>query len=129
MRGRGMDYRKSTAWQKSDDLVVLVYEMTKVFPREEMYGLALQMRRAAVSIAANIAEGSGRSTVRDYLHFLYQARGSLREVQYYAHLVQRLSYADDESARRLQAAVDEAGRALHGLIEYWERKAQSDGNG
>jgi four helix bundle protein len=126
---RGMDYRKSTAWQKSDDLVVLVYEMTKVFPREEMYGLALQMRRAATSIAANIAEGSGRSTVRDYLHFLYQARGSLREVQYYTHLVQRLHYADDESARRLQTAVDEAGRALHGLIEYWGKKAQSDDSG
>jgi four helix bundle protein len=125
---RGMDYRKSTAWQKSDDLVVAVYEITKTFPKEEMYGLALQMRRATVSIAANIAEGSGRSTVKDYLRFLYLARGSLREVQYYAHLTQRLSYADDDSALRLQAAVDEAGRALHGLIEYWEKKAQSDGN-
>ena len=120
-----MDYRKSTAWQKSDDLVIAVYEVTRRFPKEEVYGLAPQMRRAAISIAANIAEGSGRSTIRDYLHFLYQARGSLREVQYYAHLVHRLGYIDDEAAPKLDSAVNEAGSALHGLIEYWEEKAQS----
>ena len=65
-----MDYRKSTAWQRSDDLVLAVYGASQLFPREELYGLTQQIRRAAVSVAANIAEGSGRRTLRDYLRFL-----------------------------------------------------------
>jgi four helix bundle protein len=87
-----------------------------------VYGLTAQMRRSAVSVAANIAEGSGRSTKQDFLHFLYQARGSLREVEYFVHLAQRLSYLDDETTSRLSAAVNETGRALHGLINHWKER-------
>jgi four helix bundle protein len=75
-----MDYRRSKSWRRADDLAVLIYEVTKLFPGDEAYGLTSQMRRAAVSVAANIAEGSGRRTKKEYLHFLYQARGSLRDV-------------------------------------------------
>ena len=71
-----MDHRTNKAWQRADDLAVLVYEATKVFPREELYGMTSQIRRAAVSGAANIAEGSGRGSTKDYLRFLYMARGS-----------------------------------------------------
>ncbi len=117
-----MDYRTSRAWQKADDLAVAVYEASRSFPKEETYGLTSQMRRAAVSIAANIAEGSGRSTRKDYLHFLYQARGSLREAEYYVHLAQRLGYIDEGTGHNLRVSADETGRALHGLINHWQEQ-------
>jgi four helix bundle protein len=103
-----MDYRSNKAWQRSDDLAVAVYRATGRFPREERYGLTKQMRNAAVSVAANIAEGYGRRTVRDLLHFLYQARGSLNEVEYFIHLSHRLGYLDDVERKRLAIA---AGRS------------------
>jgi len=121
-----MDYRKSKAWQRCDDLAVAIYEATRGFPKHETYGLTSQMRRAAVSIAANIAEGSGRATRKDYLRFLYQARGSLREVEYYIHLARRLAYLSEATARTLQATSDEAGSTLHGLITYWEQHSGDD---
>jgi len=117
-----MDYRKSRAWQKADDLAVAVYKASRSFPKEETYGLTSQMRRALISVTANIAEGSGRSTRKDYLHFLYQARGSLREVEYYVHLAQRLGYIDEEAGQELQAAADQTGRALHGPINHWQEQ-------
>ncbi len=119
-----MDYRKSKAWQRCDDLAVAVYEASRTFPKAERYDLTSQMRRAAVSIAANIAEGSGRATRRDYLRFLYQARGSLREVEYYIHLARRLGYLSEAAARTLQATSNEAGSTLHGLITYWEQHCE-----
>lgn len=119
-----MDYRSSRAWQRSDDLAVAVYEASRSFPKEETYGLTSQMRRAAVSIPANIAEGSGRNTKREYLHFLYVARGSLREVEYYVHLAHRLGHIDDDTTDKLDAAVRATGSALYGLIRHWEAQSQ-----
>lgn len=75
------DYTKIDAWRLADDLTVAVYERTRAFPREELYGLTSQLRRAASSVPANIVEGSARDTKRDYLHFLYIARASLSETQ------------------------------------------------
>lgn len=89
------DYTKIEAWMKADDLVIAVYELTRKFPKEELYGLTAQLRRAAYSVPANIAEGSARESKRDYLHFLYIARGSLTEVQYFAHLAYRLGYLSE----------------------------------
>ena len=89
------------AWQKADDLAVDVYESTKSFPRHQLYSLTNQMQRAAVSVAANIAEGSGRRTNRDYLRFLYIAYGSLTELEYYIHLAKRLDYLSDADYQRL----------------------------
>lgn len=117
-----MDYRKSRTWRKGDDLAAAVYEASSTFPREELCGLTSQMRRAAVSIPANIAEGSGRSTRKDYLHFLYQARGSLREVEYFVHLAHRLGYISEGTRPELEAAVNETGSALHGLINHWSQR-------
>ena len=83
------DYTKIEAWRLADDLTVEIYEHTKSFPKEELYGLTSQLRRAAYSVPANIVEGSSRESKRDYLHFLYIARGSLSETQYFIHLCQR----------------------------------------
>ena len=84
------------AWQRADDLVVKVYEVTDMktgcFPKHQLYSLVQQFQRAAVSVAANIAEGSGRRTLAEYIHFLYIAKGSLTEVEYYIHLANRLGY-------------------------------------
>ncbi len=67
------DFRKIMAWEKADDLVVLIYEVTKAFPKEELYGLTSQLRRAVVSVAANIAEGSGKQYLKEFRQFLYTA--------------------------------------------------------
>jgi four helix bundle protein len=120
-----MDYRSNKAWQRCDDLAVAVYRATMHFPREERFGLTKQMRDAAVSAAANIAEGYGRRTIRDLLHFLYQARGSLNEVEYFIHLSHRLGYLEDAEREQLVALQGEAARALQGLIRYWERETAS----
>ena len=118
-----MDYRSNKAWQRCDDLTVAVYEATKSFPPAERFGLTKQVRDAAVSAAANIAEGYGRRTVRDLLHFLYQARGSLNEVEYFVHLAHRLGYLNEAERESLAAQQGEAARALQGLIRYWEGQA------
>ena len=74
-----------------------IYRLTRPFPKEELYGLTSQMRRAAVSVPANIAEGSARPSKRDYLHFLYIAVASLTEVQYLIHLASRLGFMSPEN--------------------------------
>jgi four helix bundle protein len=80
------DYTKIEAWRLADDLTVAIYECTRSFPKEEVYGLTSQLRRAAYSVPANIVEGASRASKKDYLHFLYIARGSLSETQYFVHL-------------------------------------------
>ena len=91
------DYTKIQAWKLADDLTVSLYEHTRAFPREETYGLTSQLRRASYSVPANIADGSSRESKRDYLHFLYIARGSLSETQYFIHLSKRLGYLSTEN--------------------------------
>src|SRR5512135_1355921 len=95
------DYTKIEAWKLADDLTVMIYERTRSFPREEIYGLTSQLRRASYSVPANIVEGSSRESQRDYLHFLYIARSSLSETQYFVHLAKRLGYLTDADAERL----------------------------
>ncbi|MBC8458709.1 MAG: four helix bundle protein [Deltaproteobacteria bacterium] len=113
------------AWQKADDLAVDVYETTKSFPRHQLYSLTNQMQKAAVSVAANIAEGSGRRTIRDYLRFLYIAKGSLTELEYYIHLAKRLGYLTEEDHQRLDALQDETARVLWGFIRFKEQEANA----
>ena len=115
------------AWQKADDLAVDVYEKTKSFPRHQLYSLTNQMQRAAVSVAANIAEGSGRQTLADYLRFLYIAKGSLCELEYYIHLAKRLGYLSDADYQRLDILQDETARVLTGFIRFKETEAENQG--
>ena len=117
------DYRKIDAWKLADDLTVAVYEKTRAFPREEMYGLTSQVRRAAYSVPENIAEGSSREGKRDYLHFLCIARGSLSEAQYFVHLAHRLGYLSPSDADALAAQTSAAFACLHGLIRAVEKES------
>ncbi len=91
-------YRDLRVWQRSMDLVCTVYSETRDFPKEELYGLVSQMRRAAVSIPSNIAEGKGRLTDRDRSHFFCQARGSLHELETQITIARRLSYISEPVA-------------------------------
>ena len=113
------------AWQKADDLAVNVYQLTDAFPRHQRYSLTDQMQRAAVSVAANIAFGSGRQTVADELRFLYIARGSFRELEYYLHLAKRLGYRKQPDYQQVAALADETAKTLTGLIRFKEREAKS----
>ena len=117
------DYTKIEAWRLADDLTVAVYEQTKSFPREELYGLTSQLRRASYSVPANIAEGSSRESKRDYLHFLYIARGSLSETQYFIHLAHRLRYQGEADKVRLTEMTRHPFACLHGLIKAVEKEA------
>lgn len=117
------DYRKIHAWRLVDDLTVAIYEQTRGFPREELYGLTSQLRRAAYSVPANIAEGSSRESQRDYLHFLYIARGSLAEAQYFLHLAQRLGFLNATDAQCLSDQARESFACLQGLIKAVEKEA------
>lgn len=118
------NFNNIVAWQKSDDLAVAIYEATRTFPKEEVYALTSQIRRAAYSVPANIAEGSSRSSQKDYLHFLFIARGSMSEVAYFIHLSHRLGYFEEEPHSRLAKQADEASRVLTGLIRSVEKEAR-----
>ena len=117
------DYTKIEAWRLADDLTVTIYERTRSFPREEIYGLTSQLRRASYSVPANIVEGSSRESKRDYLHFLYIARGSLSETQYFIHLARRLGYLANEEADKLHSQTKQIFGCLHGLIRAVEKEA------
>ena len=108
---------KIRAWRHADDLCVEIYQLTQRFPKEELYGLVSQIRRAAVSVPANIAEGAGRQTKKDYLHFLYIANASLSEVRYHLHLSQRLGFLTSEEHARIGKSHTEAASTLWGLIK------------
>jgi four helix bundle protein len=117
------DYTKIEAWRLADDLTVSVYEHTRSFPREEIYGLTSQLRRAAYSVPANVVEGALRESKKDYLHFLYIARGSLAETQYFVHLARRLNYLSAEEADALARQTKLTFACLHGLIKAVEKEA------
>jgi four helix bundle protein len=117
------DYTKIEAWKLADDLTVAIYERTRGFPREEIYGLTSQVRRASYSVPSNIAEGSARSTQRDYPHFLYIARGSLSETQYFMHPAHRFGYLTDAEHGHLAADAKRVFGCLHGLIQAVEKES------
>jgi four helix bundle protein len=112
----GQSYRELIAWQKAMQFVTEVYRATRTFPREETYGLASQLRRAAVSVPSNVAEGQARFSPREFHHFLSHARGSLVEIETQLMIAQTLSYLSREETERLLEHAAELGRVLNGLI-------------
>ena len=113
------------AWQHADELAVTAYTMTKSFPKEELYGLTSQLRRAAASVPTNIAEGANREHKREYLHFLYIARGSLGETRYLIHLSNRLNYLKKSDYVELDRLAEEVSKTLHGLILSVKKETHS----
>ncbi len=119
----GESYRDLIAWQKAMDLVVAVYELTRQFPRQEQYGLAAQLQRAAVSVPSNIAEGQARHSQREFHHFLSQARGSLAEVETQVLIAVRLHYLEVRQAQPVLELCGELGRILNGLIAAIQKRS------
>ena len=114
------DYRDLIVWQKAMDLVLKVYCSTKVFPRYEAFCLTTQMRRAAKSVPSNIAEGKGRHSSKELTHFLFQARGSLLEVETQSMIAQRLGYLKEQDGFELRNLTSEVGRLLNGMITHFK---------
>lgn len=113
----GHSYRELIVWQKAVDLVTLVYALTKQFPKEELYCLTSQIRKAAVSVPSNIAEGQGRLSKKDFRHFLGQARGSLLELETQLLIASRLGYLPESGLLAFTERSGEVSRMLHRLIE------------
>ncbi|MBQ6508624.1 MAG: four helix bundle protein [Flexilinea sp.] len=109
------DYRDLIVWQKSVDLAVLVHETVKCLPKEELFCLSSQIRRAAISIPSNIAEGHQRGSARDYLHFIYIAKGSLAELETQILLCERLGYINDDKLQPINSLCSEIGKMLNTL--------------
>lgn len=112
----GRDFKKIAAWQKADEMALKIYEITKLFPKDEVHGLTSQLRRAAVSVPANIAEGASRNHKKEYLRFLHFAKSSLSEVDYYLHLSRRLGYLSETSYKECFLMKEEVAKTLHGLM-------------
>jgi four helix bundle protein len=109
-------YRELIAWQKSVDLVTEIYLVTKNFPRDEIYGLTSQLRRSAVSVPSNIAEGQGRATKGEFIQFLCHARGSLFELETQIVIAQKLGYLSPDIGDHLAGKITEVARILNGLL-------------
>jgi four helix bundle protein len=121
-------YRDLVAWQKSIVLVTEIYKATKLFPREEIFGLVSQLRRAAVSIPSNIAEGHGRLSNADRKHFVSQARGSVLELETQILIAHNLGYLSLDESQRLDSLASEVGRIINGLLKSFHVKSQSASN-
>jgi four helix bundle protein len=112
----GKSFRDLLVWQRSTDLTTCVYELTSDFPKSEIYGLTSQLRRAAVSIASNIAEGAGRGGKKEFRQFLNMARGSNCELQTQLAIKAKLQMASGERLRQAESLSHEVGRMLNGLL-------------
>lgn len=112
----GDSYKDLIAWRKAMDLVTQIYRVTRTFPREEMYGLTNQLRRAAVSVPSNIAEGQAHFSKKEFHHFLSHARGSLVEIETQLTIAENLEYLSPQQTRPLLNQAAELGRVLNGLI-------------
>ena len=118
--GRILHFRQLEVWQESHQLVLMVYRITKGFPGDERFGLVSQMRRAAVSIPANIAEGFKRRGIQDKIRFYNISEGSLEELKYYFILSKDLNYIPSND--NLMAQAETVGRLLNGFIASTERR-------
>ncbi|MEO8042190.1 MAG: four helix bundle protein [Acidobacteriota bacterium] len=111
-------------WKKAVAFTVDIYSVTERFPRDERFGLTSQIRRASVSIAANIAEGAGRKSSKEFVNFLSIAQGSASEVETELLIAHRLDYLREKEMHEISAKLDEIGRMLTGLSSYLKSKNQ-----
>jgi four helix bundle protein len=118
------DYRDLDVWNEAMNLATDIYEVTRAFPRDEIYGMTSQLRRASVSVAANIAEGYGRQQTRPFIQFLRVAQGSLKELETLVLLSQRVGLLGDEASGQALDRTQRIGRMLTGLIRSLEAKEE-----
>ena len=116
------DFKKFLVWQKSHSLTLKIYSVSKIFPKEELFGLTTQLRRASSSVAANIAEGSGRKSKNEFAHFLAIAVGSLSEVEYFLILARDLSYLAKNYFQRINSLANETKRMLISFIHKVDKQ-------
>ena len=119
------NYNDLKAFQLSDELALMIYSATRDFPKDEMFGLTSQLRRAAVSTASNLVEGSSRNSQVDFLRFLDIAYGSACEVEYQVSLAHRLGYLKEPMKQDLKGKSSEVAKVLNGLIRSLRRKSES----
>ena len=119
-------YRDLNVWQEAMSIAEAAYLLTKSFPQSELHGLTTQMRRAAVSIAANIAEGNGRETSGACVQFLRVSQGSLKELETHLFLAQRVGLADAEQVEPIWGECDKLGRMLRALIRAIQEKSKRE---
>ena len=112
----GESYRDLIVWRRAIQMSVAIYKLTSEFPKEELYGLTSQLRRAGVSVASNIAEGYGRGSTGEYKHFLGMARGSNMEVQTQLEISRELGIGDEELLNRAEGLSHEVGKMLVSLM-------------
>lgn len=117
-----MKYNELDVWKNSRELVVAVYELTKTFPKDEVYSLTNQMRRCSISVPSNIAEGCGRQTTKDTIHFLYISRGSLYELETQIIVASDLKYISKEDLEILLDKIILCKKLLNGFIKYFKSK-------
>lgn len=110
-------HKKLDVWKKSIVLIQKIYNLTKLFPRVENFGLINQMRRATVSIAANIAEGAGRQTKKEFIQFLHMAQGSLSELDTHLEISEKLGYLEKNNIQDLSLMMNDIDKMLTGLIK------------
>lgn len=110
------DFKKYTVWQKSHELVLNIYVVSLLFPKEEMYGLVSQIRRSSSAIPTNIAEGCGRDSDKDFCRFLYIAFGSANELEYQIILSRDLNFINNEKSHELLIQIENIKKMLTGLI-------------
>ena len=115
-------HKKLDAWKLSIDLVIEIYPLTEKFPGYEKYGLIDQIRRAAISIPSNIAEGAARQTKKEFSNYLHIAQGSLSELDTQLELVRRLGYIDDATLKRLDERMELIDKMISDLIHHLANK-------
>ena len=116
-----MNYTELDVWKNSRKLVAIVYQLTKSFPKEELYGLTNQIRRSAVSTPSNIAEGCGRQTSKETIHFLYISRGSLYELETQLIISEDLEYVTNKVLESTLLKIDTCKKLLNGFINYYKK--------
>ena len=118
-------HEKLDVWRTAVDFVVEIYKATESFPREEKFGLTSQVRRAAVSVPANIAEGAARRSPKEFTHFISNAQGSASELETELLIARRLGYLQEGTYLEMRNTLDNIGRMLIGLTRHLERKVKS----
>jgi four helix bundle protein len=117
-----LNYKDLILWRKAMDLAVVVHQSCTTFPPSETHGLVSQLRRAAISIPSNIAEGYARKSKKEYVYFLHVARGSIAELETQLLLAQRVGYLPENAVTDLQSRIEEVGRILHAVVAGLHRR-------